>query len=73
MRVVDATELRFQHMVRARERCLQKLRAHYGHIPAPVVAAVSELADAVVRTALTADADLEPVEWTDETAVWRRS
>jgi uncharacterized membrane protein YccC len=56
----DPLELRFARMARARERCFQELRHHYGqHLPPPVVAAVCDLAETLMRLSQTPDEDLE--------------
>jgi hypothetical protein len=54
-------------MARAREVCLQTLREHLGHhLPPPVVAAVCNLSEELLRLNATPDEDL------DETVIQHR-
>ena len=64
---VDPLDLRYERMVRERERCFRALREHVGgHLPRPVIAAVCELSEALLRLGLTPDDEL------DVTTVGRR-
>jgi hypothetical protein len=63
---VDPLDARFARMARERDKCLRTLREHLGHhLPPPVVGAVSELAENMLRLGVTPDEDL------DETIVQR--
>lgn len=56
----DALSIRYRRMARARELCLLRIREHIGpHLPPPVVAAVSELAETMLRLCQTPDDELE--------------
>jgi hypothetical protein len=58
----DPLEIRYARMTRERERCLQTLRSHYGHLPRPVVAAVQQLAEFLMHLDQMPDDELETTQ-----------
>ena len=59
-------EIRYQRAARAREQCLLRLREHLDYLPPPVIAAVHDLVDALLRLGQTPDDAIE------DTVVGRR-
>lgn len=58
--MTDPLEIRYRRMARARELCLLRIREQLGpHLPPPVVAAVSDLAETMLRLCQTPDDELE--------------